>query len=153
MPLKPETAALLAVAVSASADDIHSAVVALKTKADSTNPDPAKFVPINALEAVKQELAVLKARQQQSEVDALIEEGKSCGKLLPAQETWARELGNQNTAALRSYLDSTPAIAALKGNQTNGKPPPDADSESFTDAEREAMRIGGWDKTAFKGGV
>ena len=154
MPLKPETAQLLGVAAAASADDIHTAVAALKAKADSTNPDPAKFVPINALESVKQELATLKARQQQADVDALIEEGKSSGKLLPAQEAWARELGNQSAASLRSYLDSTPAIAALKGNQTNGKPPADAGGSTLTDAEREAMRIGGWGEKAFgKGGV
>ena len=153
MPLKPETTQLLGVAEAASADDIHVAVATLQAKADNTNPDPAKFVPINALESVKQELAVLKARQQQADVDALIEEGKASGKLLPAQEAWARELGSQSAASLRSYLDSTPAIAALKGNQTNGKPPADAIGV-LTDAEREAVRIGGWDQTAFsKGGV
>lgn len=154
MPLKPETAQLLGVAEAASVDDIHTAVAALKAKADSTNPDPAKFVPINTLESVKQELAVLRARQQQADVDALIEEGKASGKLLPAQEAWARELGNQSAASLRSYLDSTPAIAALKGSQTNGKPPADTGSSALTDAEREAMRIGGWGEKAFgKGGV
>lgn len=153
MPLKPETTQLLGVAEAASADDIHTAVVALKAKADNANPDPAKFVPISALESVKQELAALKARQQQADVDALIEEGKASGKLLPAQEAWARELGNQSATSLRSYLDSTPAIAALKGNQTNGKPPADA-AAALTDAEREAVRIGGWSEKAFgKGGV
>ncbi|WP_051543178.1 phage protease [Thiothrix lacustris] len=125
MPLKPETLTLLGVEAGASADDIHAAIATLKAKPAVTTPDPAQYVPLTQFEALKGELATLKAHQQQTEVDDLIEVGKSSGKLLAAQEQWARELGNSNVAALRSYLDSTPAIAALKGNQTNGKPPAD----------------------------
>lgn len=126
MSLKPETLTLLGVEAGASADDIHTAIATLKAKSTTTPPDPAQYVPLTQFETLKGELAALKARQQQAEVDDLIETGKSSGKLLAAQEQWARELGNSNVAALRSYLDSTPAIAALKGNQTNGKPPADS---------------------------
>jgi phage I-like protein len=151
MPLKPETLTLLGVAASASADDIHTAIATLKAKLSvSTSPNPAQYVPLAQFETLKGELAALKARQMQAEVDDLIETGKSSGKLLAVQEAWARELGNSNVAALRSYLDSTPAIAALKGNQTHGKPPAD-DGHGMTDAQREAARIGGWDTDIFKG--
>lgn len=158
MSLKPETIAMLGLAMTASMDDVHTAVVNLKAKAETTptpnTPDPAQFVPVAALEAVKQQLAVLTARQQQAEVDTLIEEGKSAGKLLPAQEQWARNLGGKDVSALRAYLDSTPVIAALKGGtQTQGKAPADDSSAALTSEQREAIRLGDWDEKVFKGGA
>jgi phage I-like protein len=51
---------------------------------------------------------------------------------LPVQKDWATELGNKDVAALKSYLEKTPAIAALKGSQTRGKSPEGADDEVLT---------------------
>lgn len=126
-------------------DDALAAVAALKTKADeadtqiaalkSASPDPAKFVPVTALEEVKTQLAALKTSQTTTEVDALIKTGIDGGKLLPAQESWARELGKSDIAALRSYMDKTPAIAALKGSQSHGKAPEGDDQDELTKEE------------------
>ena len=151
MPLKPETAALLGVAADASVDDIHAAVTALKSQKPPA-ADPANYVPIASFEALKGELAALTARQRDGEVDKLIEAGRASGKLLAAQEQWARDLGKKDVAALRSYLDSTPAIAALMGNQTHGKAPAAEAQAALTDAQKEALRIGGWDVKLFKAG-
>ena len=153
MPLKAETAALLGVAVDASVDDIHAAVAALKSQ-KAPVADPANYVPLASFEALKGELAVLTARQQAAEVEQLIESGRSGGKLLAAQEQWARDLGKKDVAALRAYLDSTPVIAALKGGtQTQGKAPADDGAAALTSEQREAIRIGGWDEKVFKGGA
>lgn len=156
MPLKPETIAMLGLVATASMDDVHAAVATLKAKAEITppanTPDPAQFVPISALEEVKRQLAALTARQQKTDVDNLIEEGKSTGKLLPAQEEWARDLGKKDVAALRAYLSSTPAIAALMGNQTHGKAPAAEAQVALTAAQQEAARIGGWDAKVFEVG-
>lgn len=151
MSLKPETAALLGVAVDASVDDIHTAVTALKSQKPPT-ADPAHYVPLAQFESLKGELAALTARQRDGEVDKLIEAGRASGKLLAAQEQWARDLGKKDVAALRSYLDSTPAIAALMGNQTQGKAPAAEAQAALTDAQKEALRIGGWDVKVFKAG-
>lgn len=107
--------------------DLNAAVVALKT-ASSQKPDPAKFVPLADFEALKTEVVALRATNTASEVDALIKTGISGGKLLPVQESWARELGTKDIAALKGYLDKTPSIAALKGTQTGGKAPEDEGS-------------------------
>ena len=153
MPLKAETAALLGVAVDASVDDIHVAVAALKSQ-KSPAADPANYVPLASFESLKGELATLTARQQAAEVEQLIESGRSGGKLLAAQEQWARNLGGKDVSALRAYLDSTPVIAALKGGtQTQGKAPADNGSTALTSEQREAIRIGGWDEKVFKGGA
>lgn len=149
MTLKPETLVLLGVAATATADELHAAIAALKSAPNPSVVDPAQYVPLTQFEALKSEMAALTARQQQAEVDDLIEAGRSSGKLLAAQETWARELGNKDVAALRTYLDTTPAISALKNNQTQGKPPTDAPT-ALTEAQQEAARIGGWDVKTFK---
>lgn len=160
MRLKPETIALLGLSAG-QADDaeaLHSCVAALKAAQTAqtatpslTTPDPAHYVPVGVVEDLKQQLAALTAAQNSSEVAALIEQGRKDGRLLPAQEAWATELGKSNVTALRQYLAATPAVAALKGNQSGGKPPAD-DGDSLTDAQREAARIGGWGEDVFKEG-
>lgn len=99
---------------------------ALKTqlaalKAAGASSDPAHFVPLTQFEALKTELAALKTDTSAREVERLVTAGLADGKLLAAQESWARELGTKDLAALKGYLDKTPGIAALKGQQTTGK--------------------------------
>ncbi|MFL1552491.1 phage protease [Pseudomonas sp. D47] len=123
--------ALLGLASDASEEDIQSALTGLKADAGKTQeltealaaakgqaPDPAKFVPLAAFDSLKGEVAALKATQIGSEVDDLVNGGLSDGRLHAVQEDWARELGKTNIAALKGYLDKTPAIAALRGQQT-----------------------------------
>ena len=149
MSLKPETLAALGLPATADNEAVHNAVTALKSAvANPATPDPSKFVPIAQVETIKIELVQLKATQAQAEMDALIKQGKDDGKLLPAQESWARTL---STAQLKSYLEQTPAIAALKGNQTGGKAPNDNGATELTAEQKEACRIMGWDESVFKG--
>ena len=115
-------------------DDAVVAVAALKGKA-SAEPDPAKYVPADVVEALKGEIATLKNGQEETEVAALVQQGLDDGKLVPAQKDWAINLGNKDVAALKQYLGSTPKIAALKGTQTQGKKPAGADSNQPEMAE------------------
>ncbi|MDT4829069.1 Mu-like prophage I protein [compost metagenome] len=126
--------ALLGLSTDASDEDIQTALTALKADAGKVTEleqavaaakaapaDPAKFVPLAAFEELKGEVVALKAGQQANEVDSLVESGLADGRLLPAQEGWARDLGKSDLAALKGYLEKTPAIAALKGQQSQGK--------------------------------
>ncbi|WP_252403324.1 phage protease, partial [Burkholderia pseudomallei] len=47
------------------------------------------------------------------------------GRLLPAQEGWARDLGKSNVAALKQFISTAQPIQALGGTQTGGNPPAD----------------------------
>lgn len=116
---------LLKVPKSAKPETLIAACTALKTKAEagSTEPDPAKFVPVSVLESVKGDLAALTAKVQGADVDVLVKSGLADGRLLKAQEDWARKLGASDIAALTAYLDSAAPIAALNASQTKGKQP------------------------------
>ncbi len=90
-------------------------------------PDPAKYAPIAALTTLQQANAELKARLEQvasgaqaSKVDSLVQAALADGRLTPALEGWARELGAKDEAALTSYLTAAAPVAALTGMQTAG---------------------------------
>lgn len=98
-------------------DDLTTQLAAAKTQ----QADPAKFVPVGVVEDLKKDIAALKATQLGGEVDGLVSAGLADGRLLPAQEKWARDLGKNDVAALKTYLEQTPAIAALKRQQSQGR--------------------------------
>lgn len=131
---KEELIALLGLSADASEEDIQTALTALKADAGKVSdlqtalaaaktqsPDPAKFVALSVVEELKKDIVALKSSQVEGEVGELVEAGLADGRLLPAQEKWARDLGKSDVAALKTYLEQTPAIAALKGQQTQGR--------------------------------
>lgn len=86
-------------------------------------PDPAKFVPVATMLALQGQVAQLTGQLNGDKVDVAVKAALTAGKLVPAQEAWARGLGAKNIEALSAYLDSAPPIAALAGMQTSGIDP------------------------------
>lgn len=136
---------LLGLANDASDEDIQNALNNLKDSADlvpqlqqdlasakAATPDPTKYVSVDVVEDLKKDVAALKNIQITSEVNDLVSTGLAEGRLLPAQESWARELGSKDVAALKSYLEKTPAIAALKGQQSRGVAPVPTTAEELS---------------------
>lgn len=146
MPLHPAISALLGVAEDADDAAIVAACEATAAKltpptaeestaATTATPDPAKFAPIAALTALQSELAALKSAQIARDIEDAIKPALADGRLLQAQEQWARDLGASNMAALRSYLETAQPIAALTGSQTGGKAPEGTETKKLTDEE------------------
>lgn len=129
----PESEALAAVAtLKAKASEGDTRVAALTAEVATLKaaaPDPAKYVPVDAVAALTAEVAALKAAQAKSELDDLVEIGLSDGRLNAALEPWARTLA---PAELKAYLDKATPIAALKGTQTGGKPAGDGPTDEAT---------------------
>lgn len=126
-PQSDDTASMAAAlsAVQASLQKIAalSAQVALP-------PDPAQYAPVSALVALQAErsqlqgqLAALSAQVRAAELATVIDAAKAAGKLSPALETWANDLGTRDLAALNAYLAAMPAIFPAGGTQSGGKPP------------------------------
>ncbi len=112
----------LALPADATPDAVTAACTSLRTASAGT-PDPAKYVPIAVVDELRTNITALTARQQQADVDSLVGKALQDGRLLPAMETWARDLGKTNVAQLSSYLAAAQPIAALQGTQTGGLPP------------------------------
>lgn len=102
-------------------------IVALSTQ----RVDPSKYAPVDAMQALQQELAVLKADNIKRDVNVLVTAALSDGRLLPAQEIWARDLGQNNLTSLSAYLGSATPIAALSTTQTGGHAPSNAGGTSL----------------------
>lgn len=118
-------------------------VAALKARAPGAAPDPAKYVPIAVLKEMQGQIAALSAQGQQNEVEQLIADAKKDGRLLPASEAWARDLGQTNVAALKEFLGTAPSIAALKGQQAGHEKPPAAKAGQLTDEEKQVAALTG----------
>jgi phage I-like protein len=86
--------------------------------------DPAKYVPIAGFEALQAQLNTERQHAQVSQVDSLVQAALSDGRLTPALEDWAKELGRSNLVALTTHLDKAQPIAALSSLQSKVQPPP-----------------------------
>jgi phage I-like protein len=150
-----ELLALLGLSETADKAAVLAAITALKAGTDQVaalsaqvealkakSPDPAKFVPIDAVAALQTQLAELSATVSADKISKLIEPALADGRLLPAQKAWAESLGKSDIAALSAYLDTARPIAALDGMQTRGKAPAAIDKtlpvETRAKAEFEA---------------
>lgn len=112
--------------------DKDQAIAAAKAE----TPDTA----MQAMKGLQQELAALKSQINGNEVDDLVKDALAEGKLVPAQEKWARDLGKTSIESLKGYLDAAAPIAALKSGQTNaGKRGVDGDGKAMLSDEDLAV--------------
>ncbi len=133
-----------AVSAQAALKASQSELAALKAAPPAASVDPAKYVPIQVVTDMQSELAALSAQVQTGGLDKLIDDAKDDGRLLPSMESWARDLGQSNIAALKTFLDSAKPMAALKGQQAGSEvPPPKSDEHGLTAEELEAAELTG----------
>lgn len=150
-PVDKELLEMLGLGEDATAEQVRAAVQALMSKAADAEddvtalrakvnkPDPEKYVPKAAFDDLQNRVVALSTKLNTDEVDGLVKSGLADGRLLPSLEGWARDLGESNVAALRSYLDSAQPIEALRSQQTNGKTIPEG-GEQLTDEELAVCR-------------
>lgn len=92
--------------------------------------DPEKFAPIevvadlrNANAALSAQIADLSSGGATAALNAVIEGALSDGKLTPAMESWARDLGTKNLASLKAFIETAPAVVKPGASQTAGGTP------------------------------
>ncbi|WP_459199055.1 phage protease [Ralstonia pseudosolanacearum] len=150
-----ETAVTTALTALKSAAEASAAkdteIAALRAASATTKPDPAKYVPIETMQALQGQVAALTTTVHGREVEDVIAGAQKAGKLLPAQEQWARELGNKDIAALRSFVATAQPIAALSSMQTGGKKPDGAgQAGQLSEADMAVCKAMGLDVEAYK---
>lgn len=129
-------------AAAAASFDLAGLITTQRTAIASLSaatPDPARYVPIAAMQAVQQQVAQLTAQGNAGQVDIAVKAALAAGKLVPAQEAWARSLGNQNLASLNAYLDSASAIVHPNTTQTSNEVPPGAKVPGALTANQVAL--------------
>jgi phage I-like protein len=122
----------------ATGEALVAACTGLKAKATTSAVDPAKFVPVDVVQSLQGEVAALTARlgeRDQKDLDGEITAALEDGRLHKGMESWARDLGKSNRAALTAYLDTAAPIAALTRSQTEGKPPLPDEKTGLTQEE------------------
>ncbi len=151
-PMDDELLAALGLDTNATGEQALAALTALKTKAaerkaalatatadleaaKTTQPDPAKYAPVSVVTELQSTVAALSKQVTAAQIDDLIEPALSDGRILPALESWARDLGNKDIAALTTFLNGIKPVAGLDGSQTGGKGPADDDNSALSDAE------------------
>lgn len=79
--------------------------------------DPEMYVPMAVVEELRTANAALSAQVNDlssggaaAALNAAIEGALASGKLTPAMEPWARELGTKNMASLSAFIETAPAV-------------------------------------------
>lgn len=120
--------------------------VAACTALKQATPDPAKYVPVAAVDEMRGQLAALSAENTNRKVNDLVETGLADGRILPSMKDWAISLGQKDVAALSAYLDKAAPIAALSGTQTGGQQPAGVkDANGLSEAELAVCSMTGID--------
>ena len=105
-PVIPQPlAAALAIKADGDVTIAVTAIEALKLKA-AGGGDAA----LTAMQAMQTQIATLTSRLEGDEVEQLVSKALADGKLLPATEKWARDLGKSNLAQLKGFLAAAPAM-------------------------------------------
>ncbi len=96
-------------------------------------------------------LTALTAEVEGGKLDKIVADGLTAGKLTPATEAWARDLGKKDIAALSAFLGAAPVVAKPGETQTGGSKPAGGvetgDSQALADlavkyqAEQAALGI------------
>ncbi len=123
---------------------LESSLASLKAKgADSV--DLSKYVPAETYNALVVEVAALKAGDDKNSTQQLIKVAQESGKVLAMEVDYLTAFAEQQgVAALKTMLDSRSVLAALKGQQTDGRETTPAQGLAVLSAdEKEALRISG----------
>lgn len=102
----------------ADAAAVLAAVEAIKIEKDEAvalaakqaEPDPARFVPVTALQAVQAELSQIRAGIAEEKATAAVVGAIEAGKLAPALKDWGLALARKDLAAFTAFAIDAPSI-------------------------------------------
>jgi len=128
---------------------LEGEVAALKAQAGSV--DLSKYVPAVTYNALVTAHAALKAGTETESAERLIADARKEGKVLAAEQDYLTQFAEQQgVAALKGLIDARPAVAALKGTQTEEKAPPASPQGGLTQEELAVCKATGISPEQFK---
>lgn len=106
---------------------LTSQVAALNTQIGSNaDVDLTKYVPVETYNGLVTQLAALNTQHSAATIDAAIDAAKADGRIVEAETTYLKQLGEQQgVAALNALLDARTPLVALNANQVTTNTPQD----------------------------
>ncbi|MBI1246154.1 MAG: hypothetical protein GC202_14225 [Alphaproteobacteria bacterium] len=99
----------------AKAEEIVAAASTAVASAKSNDkPDPAKFVPIEQVTALRDELKGLRAEVDGEKATAAVDKAIVDGKLVPAMRDWGLDLFKSDRQAFEKFVDGAPSLTAAQ---------------------------------------
>jgi phage I-like protein len=136
----PEEAATPEQLVEAVTDYVEDEVkkeVASRMQKATASADPSKFVPIEVLKQVQQQVASLVASEKETKATAAVDAAVKAGKIIPAQRDWAKSYASADLKGFESYVAGAPVIVASGG--ATGATIATASANGGLDAEHAAI--------------
>lgn len=87
-------------------------VTAVKAALAATAPDPAKFVPIEGLTELRNEVATLRAGLTDDKAATAVSDAMKAGKVTPALEGWALSYAKKDLAGFQAYVGGAAVLTA-----------------------------------------
>ncbi|MEW6560404.1 MAG: phage protease [Pseudomonadota bacterium] len=125
--------------------EIEQLKTALSAQSQSTQPDPAQWVPLAQHKAVAEQLAALQSAQAEAAAQAAVDAAQSAGKVAPALRDWALGYARADLAGFEAFAAASPALAGDLATQGR-KPAADA---ALTDEDRIACKLLGLTEAQF----
>lgn len=87
-------------------------LVAAAARSSASRPNPAEFVPIDAVKALQDEVAALKSSIDGDKALQAVAAALAAGKISPAMKNWAVSYAQADLAGFEGYAAAAPVIVA-----------------------------------------
>ncbi|MBJ3783406.1 phage protease [Devosia sediminis] len=132
----------------ATTDELVTTLSVLKTaSAGKTEVDPTKFVPIDQVTALQDEVTTLKADILGGKAEAAVDDAIEKGKLLPALRDWGLQLFKSSQEQFTAFIDKAPSLTTTQLGSK--KVDTTTNSDGLTEADELAITMMGLDRAEF----
>jgi phage I-like protein len=130
--LQDTQTAICAAAGLPEGSDSTALVAAVQAAFDTGAPDPTKYVPIDQVTALQNELAALQASLAADKAEALVTAAVQDGKLAPALKDWGLQLATADPQKFTAFTATAPVLTATQ----LGSKPKEAGDPDLSDPDR-----------------
>lgn len=127
----------IAVAIGLKTGSKTEDIIAAANAALANSPDPAKFVPIEALTELRNEVATLRSGLTDDKAATAVSDAMKAGKLSPALEGWALSYAKKDLAGFQAYVGGAAVLTASQLTTTKRKA---GESAPLDDAQLAACK-------------
>lgn len=108
----------IATAAGVSANSASPAIVSAVQAMRSATPDPAKYVPVDQVTALQNQLTALSAQVSADAAERAVQAAIAAGKISPALRGWAISYHKADTAGFAAFVAAAPVIVAPGGQSS-----------------------------------